>query len=336
MLPAVAAATLLRPVSDPLMLSAPPRLLKPRRIRPGAVVGLVSPGYPLSAAQAQKALDYLTAQGYRIKPMPNWQATSGHLAGTDAQRLSDLHQAFSDPEVEVVWCARGGYGSTRLLPYVDYKLIRRNPKPFIGYSDITALHLAIGAQTGLVTFHGPGAASDIPEFAQGHIDAVLRNAAPSHTLTAFADAEENEAYRPQVLRGGKAQGRLIGGNLTLLSALAGTPYLPSFKGKIVFIEDIDERPYRIDRMLTQLLQSAELGQAAGIALGVFIDCAPKGDSPSFSLRETLQLCLGSLNMPILYGLPIGHMPRQAMLPCGIMAELDADGKKLTLLESGVL
>jgi muramoyltetrapeptide carboxypeptidase len=312
-----------------------PRLKKAARIREGATVGLVSIGYALSDIQAENSLKLLQKLGFKAKPGANWLNRKGYLAGTDAERLSDLHAAFADPEVEVVWCARGGYGTTRLLPYINYDLIRRNPKPVIGYSDITALHAALGVKTGLVTFHGPGTASDVPDFALEHWRAVLQQGKAPHFIVPETPAL-TPAHQVSVIRSGKAVGRTVGGNLTLLASLAGTPYSPSYKGKIVFLEDIDERPYRIDRMLTQLLQSTDLAEAAGLALGVFIDCEAKSDSSSFTLMESLKLCLENLPIPIVYGLPIGHMPRQATIPCGVMAELDTNTPSLTLLESGVV
>lgn len=312
-----------------------PRQRKAARIRTGATVGVISVGYPLAEGQAEKALANLSALGYKAKPFPHWRDKTGYLAGSDADRLADLHAAFADPEVEVVWCARGGYGSTRLLPYIDYNLIKRNPKPFIGYSDITALHAALGRKTGLVTFHGPGASADLPDFALAHWQATLVEGKANYLIAPEA-TPLTPAYAPYVLKAGRAEGNTVGGNLSLLAALAGTPYSPCYKDKIVFIEDVDERPYSVDRMLTQLLQSTNLAQAAGIALGVFIDCEAKGDSPSFTLSETLHLCLDSLSMPIVYGLPIGHMPRQATIPCGVRALLDTNTFSLTLLESGVV
>ncbi|MEO6759161.1 MAG: LD-carboxypeptidase, partial [Saprospiraceae bacterium] len=256
---------------------------------------------------------------------------------TDAQRLADLHQAFADPEVEAVWCLRGGYGCSRLLPQLDYDLIRRNPKIFIGYSDVTALHLAIHERTGLVCFHGPVAVSEFPEDTVQHLRSVLVDPAAGYTLSIPGKDEPlyGEEFRPFTINPGQAQGSLTGGNLSLLSALAGTPWMPSLKHKIVFIEDIGEQPYRIDRMLYQLAQATDLSQAAGIALGVFTDCNPKGDSPSLSLVETLTDFFRQWKMPVVYGLPFGHIAHQATLPYGVQAELQATDGTLRFLETAV-
>ncbi len=302
---------------------------KPARLHPGARIALIAPAGPVSEERYEKALANLSGQGYEVREGAALRRRLGYLAGEDAERLSDLHWAFTDPQIDAVWCIRGGYGTTRLLPYLNFRLIAQHPKPFIGYSDITALHIAIGQRTGLVTFHAPGGSSDFPPETLQHLRAVLVAPTTPYTLTANSQATDPA---PLTIVGGKAQGPLLGGNLTLLAALAGTPFQPSFRGKIVFIEEVGEEPYCIDRMLTQLLQATDLRKAAGIALGTFIDCEPQTPEFSLSLAETLHLCLGQLNIPIAYGLPFGHMPTQSTLPCGIRAELDADAKTLTLLE----
>ena len=318
-------------------VAAPPRLHRPARLREGATVALIAPGSPISEEKILKSLANLTALGFKIKEGEHWRARQGYLAGTDEQRVADLHRAFLDPEVEAVWCARGGYGGSRLLPMLDYDLIRRHPKVFIGYSDITALHLAIHQKTGLVTFHGPVAASDYPDTTLKHLKSVLFNRDVPYSISVPGEGEvlPGEEFRPFVIRPGRAKGALTGGNLALLSALAGTPYTPSFRDKIVFIEDIGEQPYRLDRMLTQLLQATDLAKAAGIALGVFTDCQPKGDAPSLSLPDTVRDRLGHLGIPVAYGFPFGHIAHQATLPYGIQAEIDTEKGTLTLLESAV-
>ena len=310
---------------------------KPLRLTEGARIALIAPASPASDEKIEKALASLAGMGYRVREGASLRARYGYLAGPDEARLNDLHGAFADPEIDAVWCVRGGYGTTRLLPQIDYRLIRKNPKPFIGYSDVTALHLAIGQRAGLVTFHGPVAASDFPENTLRHFRAVLVEPVEGYLLQAPGAGEQlpGEEYRPFVIAPGAASGPLTGGNLSLLAALAGTPFAPSFRGKIAFIEDVGEQPYRIDRLLTQLLHATDLRQAAGIALGVFADCAPKNTEFSFNLPETLRDRLGNLGMPVVYGLPFGHVAHQATFPYGIEAELDAEKRSLTFLESGV-
>lgn len=311
------------------------KLLKPLRLKPGASVALIAPSSPPSAEKMAKAFENLAAMGYKVVPGKNLYAQYGHLAGSDEQRLADLHWAFEDTTIDAVWCVRGGYGASRLLPHLDYDLIRRNPKPLIGYSDITALHLAIHARTGLVTFHGPVAAADYPANTLEHLQQVLVHGTGNHVIAAPEADFPGEEYRPFTITSGKASGTLTGGNLALLAALAGTPFAPVFRDKIAFIEDVGEQPYRLDRMFTQLLQSTDLAKAAGIALGVFNECQPKTDSASLSLTDTLRDLLGGLGIPVVYGIPFGHVSYQATLPYGIRAALDASAKTLTLLEPAV-
>ncbi len=315
-----------------------PKLLKPAQLREGATVALIAPSSPPSEEKLAKGIANLTQLGFKIVEGKSLRASKGYLAGTDAERLADLHWAFQNPEIEAVWCIRGGYGAGRLLPKIDYDLIRRNPKPLIGYSDVTALHLAIHQRTGLVTFHGPVAASDFPEDTLLHFRSMVMHAtAPYEIVAPRVDLDiEPPEYHPFVISRGQATGALTGGNLALLSALAGTPFAPMFKKKIVFIEDVGEQPYRLDRMLTQLLQATDLAQAAGIALGVFNDCQPKPDSPSLSLPDALRDRLGGLGIPVVYGIPFGHVTHQATFPYGIPAKLDADKMKLTILEAAVI
>ena len=311
---------------------------KPPRLRPGATVALIAPASPVSEEKLEKALSNMTNLGFRVKEGASLRARHGYLAGTDEARLADLHRAFADPEVEAVWCARGGYGITRLLPYIDYTLIKKNPKLFIGFSDVTALHMAIGQKTGLTTFHGPVAASDFPENTLTHFKSVLMEPAAPYIIVAPGEQAElpGEEYRPFTIAPGRASGPLTGGNLSLLAALAGTSFEPSFRRKIVFIEEVGEQPYRVDRLLTQLLQATDLQHAAGIVLGVFAECTAKNPEYSFTLPETLHERLGSLGIPIFYGLPFGHVAHQATFPYNVKAEMDTDGWTLTLLEAGVV
>ena len=315
------------------------KIIKPKRLKVGDTLGVIAPSSALSEERVTRAVNNLTNLGFKIKLGKNVRAQNGYLAGTDAERLEDLHWAFSDPEVDAVWCIRGGYGATRLLPKVDFKLIKKNPKIFIGYSDITALHVAIFQKTGLVTFHGPVGTSDYTDFTKPNVWNVLTNPTPQYKLV-NADANtqnESNLFKTEVISAGKCRGQLIGGNLSLLSAMDGTPFaLDNLKGKILFMEDIDERPYRIDRMLTQMLQSHDLSKLAGIALGIFEGCNPKTDENSLSLIDCLKDRLGNLGIPVIYGLSFGHISNQYTLPVGIEAEMDTETGILTLLDSAVL
>jgi muramoyltetrapeptide carboxypeptidase len=314
------------------------KLVKPNRLNQKAVIALIAPASPPSDDKMAKAKASLTALGFTIKAGANLHARNGFLAGTDAERVADLHAAFLDPEVDAVWCVRGGYGTARLLPLIDFNLIKKHPKPFIGYSDITALHLAFQKKAGLITFHGPVGTSDFSEFTLQHLQRVLINPIPRFEIKAPNTVEAaalGSEYVPIVINSGFAKGNLMGGNLSLLASLVGTEYAPSYKNKLVFIEEVGEQPYRIDRMLTQLLQGSDFSKAAGFALGVFSDCKTEGKEASQSLFEVLKDRLGNLGVPVIYGLPFGHISNQATIPCGSMAELDTERQALVLTEWAV-
>jgi muramoyltetrapeptide carboxypeptidase len=314
------------------------KLIKPKRLAKGDTVGVIAPASGLSAEDFDKALQNLADLGFKTKVGKHARQKTGFLAGTDKERLEDLHWAFGDKEIDAVWCVRGGYGISRLLPAVDYNLIKKNPKIFIGYSDVTALHLAISQNCGLVTFHGPVAASTFSDYSKKHVVNVLMNPTAPYKVELSPDnvAKESNLFKTEVITAGKCRGKLVGGNLSLLSALAGTPFaLKNPKGKILFMEDVGEQPYRIDRMLTQIRQSVDMRQFAGIALGVFEDCNPRDAASSQSLMDVLKDRLGDLKIPVIYGLSFGHIRDQFTLPVGIEAELDTANASVTFLETGV-
>lgn len=321
--------------------AGPKKIIKPKRLAAGDTVGLIAPSGPISAEGFERAMQTLKDLGLQVKPGQYARNEKGFLAGTDQERLADLHWAFSDPEIDAIWCVRGGYGLSRLLPNVDFGLIKKNPKIFIGYSDITALHLAISQQTGLVTFHGPVAASEFSEYTKKHtVNALMNPTAPYTVELSPAHQEQAQTaplFKPEVITAGRCRGPLVGGNLSLVSAMAGTPYgLHKPHGKLLFLEDIDERPYRVDRMLTQLRQSVDLKELAGIALGVFEGCNAPPGRPSQTVQEVLRERLGDLGVPVIYGLSFGHIRDQFTLPVGVMAELDTAKATLTLLETGTI
>ena len=315
------------------------RHLRPARLRAGDQVGLLSPASYIEDEALEKAVGNLESLGLKPVLSTHIRSLYGSLAGSDAERLSDLHRMFADPAIKGIWCARGGYGCARLLPDIDYRLIRQNPKVLVGYSDITALHNAIYRHSGLVTFHGPVGSSTLTDYTRAHLVATLfEGQAEQRIGVAPAQAEkglEDAAFATQVIRPGVAEGRLVGGNLSLLASLAGTRYQPDIAGTILYIEDIGEKPYRLDRMLTTLRQAWPLEKVAGIALGVFNDCQPEADSRSLTLLETLQDRLADLPVPISYGLSFGHIDDMCTLPYGVRARLDTQEASLTLLEAGV-
>lgn len=312
------------------------KLTRPKRLKPGQTIALISPSSGLSSDQINKAVANMESLGLKTRLGKYAGALNGFLAGTDAQRVEDIHWAFGDKSIDAVWCLRGGYGLSRILPMIDYRIIRANPKLFIGYSDITALHVTAHRRTGLVTAHGPVATSTFSDYAKGHVVRTLFDAVAPDRIELSPDNVANTSllYKTRVITPGKARGALIGGNLSLLTAMAGTPYaLKDVKGKILFTEDVGEKPYRIDRMFTQLKQSVDLRSCSGIALGIFSDCdAPEG-SPT--VIEVVKDQLVGLGIPVIYGLSFGHIRDQFTLPLGIRAELDTSNSTLTLLESAV-
>lgn len=310
---------------------------RPKRLVKGDTIGLITPSSSITEAKLEKAIANMKSLGLKVKLGKHVKAQHGYLAGTDSQRLEDLHDMFADPQIDGVWCIRGGYGVGRILPKINYQLIKKNPKVLIGYSDITALLHAVYQKTGMICFHGPVASSTFSKYTVKHLKGVLMHPEKKYTIE---HAEENKtekdiAYHPKVINTGNATGKLTGGNLTLLASLAGTDFKWNVKNKIVFIEDIGERPYRIDRMLTQLLQSSDLHKAAGIMLGVFDDCQPKEGDRSLSLGDTFKDRLGHLDMPVVYGMSFGHITNQFTLPMGIKAKLDTEKLSVKLLENAV-
>ena len=287
------------------------------------------------------AIDTIESLGFKVKPGAHLYDRDGYLAGSDAARAADLNAMFADDGVDAIWCVRGGYGASRILPALDYALMQRKPKALIGYSDITALHVAIHRHAGLVTFHGPVAFRAFTPYSLGELKRVLWTGETPVRLGGpppFERAEGRVDWENRVatLVPGTARGRLLGGNLCLMSHLCGTPYFPDLRGAILFLEDVEEAYYRIDRMLTQLWLSGALAGVAGVAFGKFTNC---NSSPFFLQNRPLddilaERCL-ALGVPAVSGIMVGHIEDQTTLPVGCLAELDADAGTLTLLEPGV-
>ncbi|WP_104421665.1 S66 peptidase family protein [Neolewinella xylanilytica] len=290
---------------------APRRPLLPARLKRGDTVGLITPASFIDDDSLQRAYQQIEGLGLTVKPGRYLRSEHGFLAGSDRERLDDLHAMFADRDVKAVWCARGGYGSARLLPALNYDLIRRNPKILIGYSDITALLNAITNQTGLVTYHGPVGSSEFTPYTERHMRNALLEGEAWQRIELPDGATEQYIIHP-----GIATGSLWGGNLSLLAAMVGTKAVPDLEGKVLFIEEVGEKPYRVDRMLTQLRQAWQLQRCAGIMLGLFHDCEADAGDRSLTLRETLTDRLGDLGIPVAYGLPIGHIKDMCTLPVG--------------------
>ncbi len=323
--------------------AAPARrpLIRPKRLVEGNTVGLISPATPVSDPDLlQKAEQTIRHFGWKVKWGRSVGRKAGYFGSSVEDRLADLHAMFEDPEVDAVFAIRGGYGASHLLDGIDYDLIRRHPKVFVGYSDITALHLAIHQQTGLVTFHSPVPLSPLTGYSQKSFRQAITEARPLGRQT---NPPESSSLRPlhptRVVRPGQATGPLVGGNLTLISTLMGTPYEIETRDAILFLEDVGEEPYRIDRMLTQLRLAGKLEQAAGIVFGECVDCGPSDFRPfvsaGFSLGEVIDAILGPLRIPVLFGLTIGHTADQMTLPMGLRATLNTETASIEILESAV-
>lgn len=311
--------------------------IKPNRLKKGDQVGLITPGSYAPEPAVKKAIKNLTSLGLKVVKGKYLNVKRGYNAGTDAQRLEDIHNMFANPAIKAIWCVRGGYGCTRLLPNLDYELIRNNPKILIGFSDITALSNAIFQQTGLVGFHGPLGSSTIGPYDMEHIKAILFDGKSNHVieLTKHPNNQTSKSFDNFTIKKGKTRGTLAGGNLTVLTAMAGTPYALRTSNTLLFLEDIGEKPYRIDRMITQLRQSANVKGIKGIALGIFDDCEADPEDESLTLKETLFDRFDDLNIPVQYGYPFGHIKHQCVFPVGIEAELDTGQKTIRLLENAV-
>jgi muramoyltetrapeptide carboxypeptidase len=281
------------------------------------------------------AIKVLERSGFNVVPAQHLRARRGFLAGSDEQRVSDLHQMFADPRVAAIFCLRGGYGTGRLLHQLDYSLISANPKILAGYSDLTALEMALLNHCGLVTFHASFVDTAIvrndPLAIVSWERLIALLSSPGAAGNLFPMEHPLECWIE-----GAAEGRLIGGNLTLLASLAGTPHLPSAAGALVFLEEIAEAPYRIDRLLTQLLNIGWLKQAAGFLIGNFNNCEDprRGQSDEYrqTWQEVLRERLGSLNVPILANCPFGHCGLNCPMPIGTRARMNASSGVVELLE----
>jgi muramoyltetrapeptide carboxypeptidase len=292
----------------------------PPLLAPGARVALVAPAGPLrDPADLERAASNAHSLGWEPVVGEHALDTLGYLAGSDEARASDLNRALRDPRVDGIWCIRGGYGSARILDALDYDALRAHPRAIIGYSDITALHAAIGQSADLVTFHGPTARSTLTSFTTRSLRAAL-----------IDDGEPcGAAAAATVLRGGRARGRLAGGNLALLAALGGTPYAPRFDDAIVVLEDVTEPVYRVDRMLRQLLLAGALAGCRALVFGHCTDCPEDcGDDGRRSLADVVRETADALGVPCVLGVPVGHVADQWTLPLGLDAELDADEPSL--------
>jgi len=288
----------------------------PPTLAPGARVALVAPAGPLRDEQdLDRSVANVSSFGWTAVPGQHVLERDGYLAGSDQHRLADLNRFLCDDSIDAIWCIRGGYGVMRLLEGIDYDALTRRPKPIIGYSDITALHAAIGRRCDLVSYHGATARAELTDNTRRSLAVIL-----SEPWAAYTVAQPSM----QPLRRGLARGRLAGGNLALLAALAGTPYAPDLDGAILLLEDVNEAIYRIDRMLTQLWLSGALRNIAGLAFGSFTDIPEDPANVQRPLDRVLEDFAARCGVPSVSGFPMGHIDDQNTYPLGAMAELSAD------------
>jgi muramoyltetrapeptide carboxypeptidase len=309
--------------------------VKARALRPGDTIMLVAPAGPADKERVEKSRQVLEKMGFRVIVPKNLYRKSGYLAGTDDERAAELNAAIADPNVQAIFPCRGGYGLTRIIDRIDYAAFRKSPKVLIGFSDLTALHLAIARKAKVITFHGP-----MPQASLWRDDGDYAWSAGSLWRAVLADKYKGETGytielpkdqpKPQRLVGGKATGRLVGGNLTLICATLGTPYAIDAKGKLLFLEDTGEAPYRVDRLFSQLRLAGILDDAAGVIVGTF----DKTDADEVA-KIVRQYCAG-LKKPVIVDFPVGHTALNATLPHGALAELDADVPQLRIVENPVL
>ena len=296
-----------------------PNNLKPPKLRKGEAVGVIAPAGPVTPSEIQPGINLLESFGYKVIVSPHLYQREGYVAGDDETRLEDLNSMLDDGDIKVIFCARGGYGTMRLLEQIDFELIRRNPKIIVGYSDITALLLAIYKKTGLVTFHG----TMLKEFSKNR----------NRNLESFLDLVSSEKMcKVNLGKGirlvpGHAEGTLLGGNLSLICHLLGTPFMPSLKKSILFVEEKEEPLYRIDRMMTHLRLSGELKGLVGLIAGTFEGC---GDISS--INRVLVDTVSDLHIPVVSGLPVGHGLENISLPLGVQASLDTEAMILSITE----
>ncbi len=314
------------------------KISKPPRLEPGDVIGIVAPASPMKDENLQRGCEYLERFGYRVKLGRFVHKEIGYLAGSDRQRAEDLNRMFRDPQVKAIFCARGGYGSPRLLPLLDYKAFARHPKIFVGYSDITSIQLAMLRHSGLVTFSGPMVAAEMGQnrmdaFTEENFWKILTESQP------FGELPRPDSKIYGRIHKGRAKGRLIGGCLSLIAPLLGTPHMPEVKGSILFVEDIGEEPYRIDRYLVHFRESGLLAKLGGFVFGQMTDCVPPSDSisPSLSLDEVIKDFIKPLGIPALTGLDYGHDNVKYTMPIGVRAALEVNERRcrLEILESAV-
>ena len=306
---------------------------KAKALKLGDTIGLISPSSPTSKENIEKAKTKIIEMGFKVKMGKSPYARYGYLSGSDEIRANDINEMFADDQVDGIICVRGGYGTPRILDLIDYDIIRKNPKVFVGYSDITALHIAFTQKANLVTFHGPMATSDmIGSFSKFTENSLFKSIMKAEKIGKILNPEKEKII---TINSGIAEGTIIGGNLSLIVDTIGTPYEIDVKGKILLIEEIGEDPYKIDRMLNQLRLSGKLKEAEGIILGDFNNCEDGKHPENLNLEQIFNDHIKPVSKATIYNLKTGHCEPMITLPFGVRARLDADKKELIILENAV-
>jgi muramoyltetrapeptide carboxypeptidase len=333
---ALAALGGLTPLKADTLSARPADVIKPKRVKKGDTFGIIAPAGYITEKMLAETITNMETLGFKAVHTDRILKRNGYLAGTDKERADDVNEMFSRKDVDAIICARGGYGIQRMLDLIDYDVVKNNPKILIGYSDVTALLYALFSQAGLISFHGPVGTSTYNDYSTiNFMDALTCKYEKLDLLNELEEMKEIIT-----IRSGECEGELIGGNLSLMSSMIGSKYDVDYSGKILFIEEVGEDPYRIDRMFTQMLNAGKLQQAAGIVMGRFSKCDLDPDKPaeeySFTLQEVLSDRLFNLGIPAVYGFSFGHVVNKLTLPFGCKAKLDVDNLSLTLLESATI
>lgn len=312
------------------------KIVKPARLKKGSLIGIISPASsPDDLSTVENGVKYLEKLGYRVEIGKNVGQNIGYLAGTDQQRVDDLHYMFKKKDIKAIFCARGGYGTPRLLDKIDYSLIKRNPKILVGYSDITALQMAIMKKTGLVTFAGPMVSmdfqSDISKFTEEMFWKILTSNKKFGRISQPDDEKIFELHK------GQARGRILGGNLSVFTSLVGTQYFPDLKDRILVLEEIGEMPYRIDRLLNQLRLYKAFVHIKGVILGAFIDCNEHDPlKKTLSLGEVISEYLEGTKMPVVYNFKHGHLRNNITVPFGVVTKINTSKNIIEYTEAAVV
>lgn len=315
-------------------------MLKAKKLSPGATIGMVSPASPSERPwELPRAIDYLEGLGYHVVMGEHVDLRKGFVAASEQERAADINAMFADSAIDAVCCTRGGYGSAQIIRHLDFDVIRRNPKIFTGFSDITSLHLAIGKYAGLITFHGPGLSrfnpEDLTDYTKQQFFKALTTDAPLGEIPLADEKKWLHTITP-----GVAEGELVGGNLTLLCASMGTPFQPDTAGKVLFVEDVDTEPWMVDHAMSHLRNAGVLDSVAAVVIGECENCVPYDYKPGYlsdtCVEEVFEYYLKDLGVPVMYGLPLGHTNDMATLPMGARVRLDSENKIFTVLENGVI